>query len=249
MNMKRNETNYFTFYNLLKDMIVFKKFQTEINMSHILDLIKGVHSIKNIDFIINEEKFRLYIFYITEHKFSFQLENVIGYKLFRHPINYFHNGKKYQFISEEQFEYIIKKLFNCPVIKCKKTNSLFKANFCEFRFHVIQHNDKLIESFHYKVLEQKEFHLFFATKKNYFIRNTFESPEKFEKNFNYYFDFNNKLNINCPFFIYDDEYGNHKSFSDKLLKFQNNSNVKYYFGAPGIGKSITLLGNASLKIN
>ena len=62
-----------------------------------------------------------------------------------------------------------------------------------------------------------------------------------------YFDFKNKLNINGPFFIYDDEYGNRKSFSNYILRFQNNSNIKYYFGASGIGKSITLLGTLKFR--
>ena len=74
MDVKRNEINYFTFYNLLKDMIVFKKFQTEINMSHILDLIKDVYSIKNVHFTNKEEKFRLYIFYITLRMFFLLLK-------------------------------------------------------------------------------------------------------------------------------------------------------------------------------
>ena len=66
MNMKRNETNYFTFYNLLKDMIVFKKFQTEINMSHILDLIKDVHSIKTSISILMKKNLD-YIYFISQN--------------------------------------------------------------------------------------------------------------------------------------------------------------------------------------
>ena len=81
IDMERNETNYFTFNNLLENMIVFKRVrknsQTIINMAHILELIKDVHSIKSIDFMIGNEKFQLHIFYITEQKFSFQLEDII----------------------------------------------------------------------------------------------------------------------------------------------------------------------------
>ena len=249
--MNSNEINTFTCYPLLKDMIVYRKKTSlddiKIDMEYILNLIKEnkINSTGNYQFEYDNDIYNLNIFYLTNHKFSFQLKDVVGHKLFLNPFEYYHKRQKYQFISEEQFEHFLKD-FNCPIIECSKKKSFIEANIFEFRYHVINHNDKIIEGFHYKCLDEKEFNSFFSLKNRAFINKCFESPDKFEKNFHYYFDYNYKLNLNGQFCVFDDEYGNREFISDNLIKFKD-TNVKYYFGESGQGKSITLIGTLKYR--
>jgi hypothetical protein len=107
----------------------------------------------------------------------------------------------------------------------------------------LNHKDVIIEGYTYNILDKNDFSEFFMKKNISYINKKFDSPENFEKNFQYYFDMNKKLNIKDSFYIYDDEAGSREYFSDHLLVFTNNNNIKYYYGSSGQGKSIKIIYN------
>ena len=245
--MKDLETNYFTKKYLLKDMRIYKN----ITMEDIIKKVKLINPKKG-DYIyfndIEGEELELYISYSTDHKFSFVFKDIVGEKIFRKPIEYVDGKRRYQIISEEQFEYILSD-YKKPLIKCNITNKLINPTIYDFLNHVVNHNDKLTESFEYNILSQNDFNDYFKKKEFKFIKRTFVKPSDFEKNFEYYFNYNNKLQINSDFYIYDDALGTREFFSDNILKFKKEENIKFYYGTSGKGKSITLIGTLKFREN
>lgn len=241
--------NSFTLKNLLSEMILYKTPNIEINMNHILNAIKELKEPKIFYLETTEGYYELKIFDITEVNFSFEFNKIVGKNLFREPIIYWHHFIKYEFISIQQFNAFIK-TFNWPLIKCNKENNNLKANFLTFRYHiqVLHHNDIVIEGFNYEIFNKNDYYSFFEKTNLSFINKRFDSPEKFEKNFQYYFDFNQKLNIKGSFDIIDDESNNRGYFLNDLLNFSD-KNSKFYYGSSGQGKSITLIGALKYRNN
>jgi len=242
--------NSFTCCRLLEEMILYSSPFYVINMNHILNIVEKCTDPTEIH--INLDKiYILNIYEITKQKFSFKFNNIHGIKLFRKPFIYWHNdGYKYEFISEQQFNSFLKK-FNYPKIKCNEDGNCIKANILDLRYHImtLNHKDVIIEGYTYNILDKNDFSEFFMKKNISYINKKFDSPENFEKNFQYYFDMNKKLNIKDSFYIYDDEAGSREYFSDHLLVFTNNNNIKYYYGSSGQGKSITLIGALKYRNN
>lgn len=241
--------NSFTLHKLLREMIILKTIDIEINMETILNGIKEITEPTKLYVNSNGIKYELNIFEITKVKFSFEFNGIIGINLFRKPIYYWHGFTRYEFISQQQFDAFINK-FNIPLIKCYKENDNFKADLLTFRYHiqVLNHTDRVIEGFNFKIFNKIDYDSFFANNNLSFINRRFDSPDKFEKNFQYYFDFNKKLNINGPFNIIDDKDNNREYFVISLTHFSN-KNSKFYYGSSGQGKSVTLIGALKYRNN
>ena len=116
--------NSFTLHKLLREMIILKTIDIEINMETILNGIKEITEPTKLYVNSNGIKYELNIFEITKVKFSFEFNGIIGINLFRKPIYYLHGFTRYEFISQQQFDAFINK-FNIPLIKCYKENDNF----------------------------------------------------------------------------------------------------------------------------
>ena len=239
------EINYFVKQKTVKEMFIFQSQGFSLTLSDIYDYIKD----KNAPFKIIINKFfdlELNVFFIDEISFSFQINKVIGKDILRKPIYYKSEFGDYEFVAFKQLNFFLSK-YSLPMIKCNKTDERIEPTLLNLAIH-LEHDDKIIESFKYIYIdEEKKFIDFFNNHKNEFIKKEFQTPLDFDKNFNYYFNIKGNINTKEKFYIYEGEKHNRRLLQIEIL---DNSKIEKYFiyyGIPGKGKSITLLGSLKYR--
>ena len=241
---EKKEINYFTFKKKIQDMQIISKNHC-VNLDQILKVVNQQDANKYIDVQFGEP-LPIKIIDINNKCFSFILEDVQGINILKEPYKYIHSdGEIYEFISLGQFKHFLKN-FNNPKIECKTcgNNKLYTPNFIAFNEHK-NHALNIIDSFHYKKYDNNEYAKFFEKRPSLFIKIEFETPIIFEKNFNYYFNYHNKININEKFYIYDDKNNTRENLSYEIMN--NSDKICNYYGASGRGKSITLIGSLKYR--
>ena len=102
----------------------------------------------------------------------------------------------------------------------------------------------------YNIVEPKEkFNNFFKNHKGTFIGNEFNNRFQFEKNFDYYFNYEKKLNIEGKFYIYDKEDFCRSALAKQIKNFSLNKGSVTYYGISGKGKSVTFIGALKYRKN
>ena len=245
--MQTNTKNNFTFKNVLKDMIVLELGKETITMNEILKYVQ-IYGSKPFKMIFKNSKNKTFIlncYDVTLITFSFELGKTKGVKIFKNPIKYLDSKNKiWEFICIEQIYYFLN-FFNFPLIECKKIKINIPSNLLNIISHFI-HGDKIVEAFNYEIYDKESFDNFFKTCPNNFINETFESPIKFDKNFDYYFNYKKINKIIGSFHIYDDIKKARSFLSNDFLDLYKPSPY-YYYGASGKGKSITLIGSLKYR--
>ena len=239
------EINYFVKHKTIKEMIILKYEDFTLTLSDIYDYIKD----KNAPFKTTIDKFfdfELNVFSINEISFSFQINKVIGKNILRKPICYKSEFGEYEFVALKQINLFLEK-YSLPMIKCNITNERLEPTLLNLIIH-LKHDDKIVENFKYIYYEnEKNFIDFFKNHKTKFINKEFQTPLDFDKNFNYYFNTKRNINTKEKFYIYEGEKYNRRFLQIEIL--DNSKKEKYfiYYGIPGNGKSITLLGSLKYR--
>ena len=239
--------NNFTFKNVLKEMVVLELGKETITMNEILKYVE-IHGSKPFTLTYKNSKnhtFILNCYDVTVNHFSFELGETKGVQIYKNPIKYLDSKNKlWEFICIEQIHYFLN-FFNCPMIECKKEKIKIPPTLLNMISHFI-HGDKIVDAFTYEIYDKKSFVNFFKTCPNDFLNETFESPIKFDKNFDYYFNYKKINKIIGSFHIYDDIKKTRYFLSRDFLDL-NKPSPYYYYGASGKGKSITLIGSLKYR--
>ena len=239
------EINFFVKKKTVKEMVIFEYGEFSLTLEDIIDMVKD----KNAPFIEPIKNFfplQLNVYYIDKISFCFMIDKVIGIDILRKPIKYKTETEEYEFITIKQFNLFLDS-FSLPMIKCNETKEEIEPNFLNFVSHAV-HQDKIIESFKYNYYQNVEDYInFFEKYKKIYINNEFETALDFEKNFNYYFNYKENLNLKEKFYIYEGEYNNRRILQMEIL--DNTQKVKrlIYYGISGKGKSVTLIGSLKYR--
>ena len=172
--------------------------------------------------------------------FNFEVESVKGLRILIEPIEIRINDKKIIIICESQLNFI-KNKYNIVGINCEKDHNSFVLNLLnlyehkEHEYHFISGNSFYIFG------SQEEIEKYLLSFKGNFIARKFQTPRDFEKNYQYYFDINNKYSNNFQFTVFEDNIYKRSNLVSKIINWEFGK-YYYFFGASGRGKSITLIG-------
>ena len=242
---EESEINYFVNQKTVKEMVIFHYEDLTLTLYDIYDYIKD----KNAPFKIIIEKFfhfELNVFFIDEISFSFQINKVIGKDILRKPIIYKSDFGEYEFVALKQFNLFLEK-YSLPIIKCNETDERIEPTLLNLKIH-LKHGDKIIESFQYiYYIDGKNFTDFFQNHKNEFVKKEFQTPLDFDRNFNYYFNIKGNINTKEKFYIYEGENQDRRMLQIEILDNTKIEKRFIYYGIPGNGKSITLLGSLKYR--
>ena len=230
-------------------MIILEHDSKVYTMKDIINFINSSNLNLNESTVIKvSHDLNLKIFGMSEIFFSFNFGKVIGINILRKPIIYYDlNGEKFEFISNEQLNKYLEK-FYIPRIFCETENIKDIVNFANLNNH---RNCKYFikELFKIKIYNSVDFHNFFNLRPTQFIKNSFDIPTDFEKNFNYYFNIKGNINTYQSFYIYDDNIDSRSFFCLDFLNMNCNKRIFNYYGYSGIGKSITIIGALKFRDN
>lgn len=242
-------TNTFTFKRKLKEMTLLNLGEITITMNEILGYLKS-HSLKPFTLKFedqNKNTFILKCYNISENEFDFELGEIKGENIFTAPIIYYENNDNFwEFISLEQIHFFLNSFYS-PMIQCKIENIHFPPTLFNIVNH-IKHDDTIVDIFKYEIYDKNSFDTFFKDSPKKFLNETFETPKLFDKNFDFYFNYNKNIRITGNFHIYDDELKSRYYICKDLLDLHKPSPY-YYYGSSGKGKSITILGALKYRKN
>ena len=248
-NTPKHTRNDFTLKRTLKEMIVLDLGKNTISMYEILNYLK-YHQLKPFTLTFKDlqnQTFILKCHHISKNEFNFEIGETKGEEIFTNPIIYFgQDNKRWEFISMEQIHYFLD-LFNLPMIKCKLENKNYSPTLFNIVTH-FKHEDKVIDIFTYEIYDKDSFNNFFKNCPDIFLNKTFENPKHFDKNFDYYFNYNKLIKLDGKFHIYDDIENTRSYISKDFLDLRKPSPY-YYYGAEGKGKSITIIGSLKYRNN
>ena len=170
--------------------------------------------------------------------------------IFEKPLKIKYNDKKIDIISTEHLYIISKryKIVNLMII-CETCNQVINIEFDVDKHK--NHELSMKDDIKYQKISENDFNKFFDKEKERakgFLGKIFKSPEKFEKNFNYYIK-DYIIYQNKPFELYENEKRN--IFMIKLIQTLHYCFGKLlsYFGQSGIGKTISILVISKYAMN
>ncbi len=248
------KTNDFTFHYSLKEM--FLSFNDcKISLEEIYTIIEETNKKEEIKVEVNQplmiylEKYGklLLVNEFNDLFFSFSIEQKIGIKLLRKKIIAKYQNKQIEFVSPEQFT-LFKNQFKLTHFNCSCSKKPLQLNFYKLCAHE-NHQIDLVNYYQIKNYNSEELVKNILNHPNEFIHKKFDSPESFEKNFKYYFHFNNQKQINGEFEIFEDKEKIRRKLSLQLSMQINFGEVLHYFGSSGKGKTVTLIGTLKYLVN
>ena len=201
----------------------------------------------------DEETAKLYNFTNISFMLEYQKnQKIVKLDCERNFYNLFYKGKKneekFEIFCREQFEKIPTNL-NIPKPILESDGITYKYSLFKFR-NISVHKTYIKNAFEFKILTQNEFKDFIEKfQKVRFLGAKFKAPSEFEPNFEKYFSFGKQL-MKMPFTIYNNISHPHcrEYFIEDILHSKIGKNIKYY-GFPGIGKSVTLIGAIKYNFN
>ena len=159
----------------------------------------------------------------------------------RKPLKIKIYNKNIEIVCENQLDFFLDKYYQNPKIVC----SCGETTIVSIRY-LVSHKDHdfiIIDFDEIKPATEIEIEKEVTQKKSKFLNENFDSPQDFEKNFNYYFKLGEKnKNLLENFHIFDDRKKTRYYIVYEFLSQKNFGKKVEYFGRAGIGKSITLLG-------
>ena len=238
-NIFEEKLNNFTLFSKTEEMEIVLFDNKRIFLKEILDAIKNCNDIGFIK--LENHNLDIEITYIDQITFCFEILGKSGYKILRTPIIIEIAGKKMEIVCTQQLQYFLSKNYTNPKILCscgkksdvtiRNLNTHIGHSFTIFEFEEIQ---PLFESQIENIIQNH--------RKGY-LGKTFISPEDFDINFNHYFKLGETENILHGLFnVFDDTNSTRSFITYEFTNCDNFGNKLIYFGAPGKGKSITLIG-------
>ena len=224
--------NSFSLKETLEEMIVNEK----TTMKDIYALYKEY---KNNENQILSSKVRF--FDCEKDFFSFEIGDQKGYNFLDEPIKIKIGNANISIVCQRQVNFI-KEKYDVNVIICQTDDSRNFLSVANLLTHK-NHNYILVSSNNYTIFQnQNEIDKYLNKYNRKFLEQLFESPQLFEKNYEYYFNLNNKQVTTEKFYIYEDAktYDRHKLVLN-IIDWEFGS-CYYFYGSSGKGKSITLIG-------
>ena len=252
------EYDYFVYNEKLENMIIDIDSKISISLTEILNEIKDINEIieenSNQAYVIEFLNYNIliYITSIDKIKFSFIIGSRKFIDIFRKPLKV----KKYEnpndfieIINIKQFFYISQKykdyFFYCKI--CIEKSSVENFQFLFLHQNKNGLHEIYLSEIKFNILDEQNLKKF--EQKNSFLNKIFKSPIEFEKNFTYYFNYNNLFNEKEEFQIFDDEKSSRCFFQMGIINNFIFGKINYYYGCSGQGKSITLIGTLKYEIN
>ena len=225
--------NSFTLKERLEEMIVYES----ITMKDIYEEYKKFRQNKNE---IPSPKIKFFNY--NNELFDFQIGDIRGNRIQTEPIEIKINGQTIDIICDEQVEFI-KGKYKVDSISCKDDN----INNIDFELLNLldhkRHNITIFSSYLYSMYKnQDEINSFLQKFNDDFINKVFKTPQEFEKNFEYYFNMNQKCIVDGAFTIFEDFNSNWRTQIVREINKWIFGNCYIYYGSSGKGKSITLIG-------
>ena len=225
--------NSFTLKERLEEMIVYES----ITMKDIYEEYKKFRQNKNE---IPSPKIKFFNY--SNELFDFQIGDIRGNRIQTEPIEIKINGQTIDIICDEQVEFI-KGKYKVDSISCKDDN----INNIDFELLNLldhkRHNITIFSSYLYSMYKnQDEINSFLQKFNDDFINKVFKTPQEFEKNFEYYFNMNQKCIVDGAFTIFEDFNSNRRTQIVREINKWIFGNCYIYYGSSGKGKSITLIG-------
>ena len=174
--------------------------------------------------------------------FSFKVGEIEGYEFLVNPIEIEIDAQhKIKIVCDSQLEYI-KEKYKVDTINCQNDSTKLPLNFY-YLFNHKDHKFTICSSDNYITFKnQEEINEYLIKYYNGFIDKVFKSPKNFEKNYEYYFNINNKFSTEYPFVIFDDINSSMRTNLVKQINKWEFGVFRNFFGSSGKGKSITLIG-------
>ena len=247
-----NEFKNFIFDNNKLEVLYYNFYSNKLYLEDIYNQIKSMYEYNKIFF--NQKMFFPYsgsiiCFISIKNKMFFNLEfngNLVSSNLLINPFKININSKKINIICQEQLNFIAYSYKNY-YFKCKtcKVKSSINNNFHFLSLHQ-KHQIFLCKNPDYIILDYMSLNNLCEQKE--FINNIFKTKE-FEKNFEFYFNYNNLFTENEQFKIFDDNNNSRYYLMSDISSIYNFGKINYYYGGSGQGKSITLIGTLKYEIN
>ena len=228
--------NNLTMEKVYKTINDYIKQDKEINSNLIIPINNSNYKIKFYSIINSIMRFT-----VGDNYFSV-LQNPIKYKMITND----EEEINLEIISISQLDHIVKEygfnmaLIYCPKCKNNSNDKYFSLDYEKLKFHEKHEHVCIKESIPLKKLSKNEFNSFFNENFN-FIDQDIE-PKKYEPNFELYFNHSEIILKKNYLHIFQDKYQNRVKMSDKVDSLMNSNSLVHYFGQPGKGKTLYLIG-------
>ena len=185
--------NSFSLKLTLEEMIISEK----ISMKDIYEAYKiyKKNGNKSLPFEVN-------FFDCEKNFFCFKIGGKYGYNILDEPIEIEVDGKKISIVCDSQINFL-KETYKIDTLYCYEENSSYFISAANLLSHK-NHQYSIVKSDSYEIFkDQNEIDEYLEKFKEGFLQKLFDTPKHFEKNFEYYFNINNKQKYNYQFYIYD----------------------------------------------
>jgi len=224
--------NSFSLKLTLEEMIISEK----ISMKDIYEAYKiyKKNGNKSLPFEVN-------FFDCEKNFFCFKIGGKYGYNILDEPIEIEVDDKKISIVCDSQINFL-KETYKIDTLYCYEENSSYFISAANLLSHK-NHQYSIVKSDSYEIFkDQNEIDEYLEKFKEGFLQKLFDTPKHFEKNFEYYFNINNKQKYNYQFYIYDDaESSDRRNLVNNILNWEFGT-CYYFYGSSGKGKSVTLIG-------
>ena len=207
---------------------------------------------RNTTFKINQ-KYTIKIFHQINHYISLVIDNEY-LDLFIKPIKYKmitneNNIINLEIIAISQLNSILEKYnYNEPLIFCKQCNNKYYSLESENLIKHENHIDSCIKESKFLTIKPKESYADIFNENDYFFGKNY-LPLKFEPNFKLYFKDSDIIIKENELKIFEDNNQNRIKILHKIDIINSVDSLKKYFGQPGRGKTLFLIGILKYIIN
>ena len=190
------------------------------------------------------DKYNMNITYIDKISITFNINKYV-FDIYIRPLKYkmYINDKdsiNVDVVSVSQLNYLIKEYnFTEALIFCEQCNKFFiieDENLIEHE----NHNSYIKERLLIKIIKKDSFNTFF--KENYEFINKDIKPLEYEPNFKLYFKKSKIILKENNLHIFEDKYQNRMKLIDRIKIRNTSDNLIHFFGQPGKGKTLILIG-------
>ena len=236
--------------NTLAEMVIENNLTMEKVYKTINDYINHNKEINGNLISIKNSNYKIDFYSIINSIMRFSIGNNY-FSVLQNPIKYIMttNEEKeinLEIISISQLNHIVKEygfnqaLIYCPNCKNDSDDNYFSLDLENLKFHEKHKSVKIKDRIPITKLSKDEFNSFFKEGLNFLDKDI--EPEKYEPNFKLYFKNSEIIIKKNKLHIFDDKYQNRVKMSDKVDSLMNNNSLVHYFGQPGKGKTLYLIG-------
>ena len=236
--------------NTLAEMVIENNLTMEKVYKTINDYIKNKEINGNLIIPINNSSYEINFYSIINSIMRFTIGNNY-FSVLQNPIKYkmITNEEEkinLEIISISQLDHIVKEyglnkaLIYCPKCKNDSNDNFFSLKLENLKFHENHESVYIKDIIPIKKLSKDEFNSFFNEGFNFIDKDI--EQKKYEPNFKLYFKNSEIIIKKNKLHIFDDKYQNRVKMSDKVDSLMNCNSLVHYFGQPGKGKTLYLIG-------